>query len=100
MATQRESNSSEVQLFDSLVASKDVGRLIVLQAACLYKKYSQTGNLRRQYMPSQQQDGIVDCGLFAIAFAVEFSQGRRPGKATFEQKKMRKHLHQCLMQGP
>ena len=57
--------SCEVQLFDSLLASKDVGVLIVLQAACLYKKYSQMGNLRIRFMPSQQQDGIVDCGLYS-----------------------------------
>ena len=39
--------------------------------------------------PVHQQNGIVDCGVFAIAFATDLCHG-------FDQKKMRRHLISCL----
>ena len=52
--------------------------------------------LKIRQNPVQQQVAHVDCGLFAIAYAIELCQGRRPQAAIFVQSKMRDHLLQCL----
>ena len=44
----------------------------------------------------QQQEGTVDCGLFAIANAIEVCQGNNPEHVKFDQEKMRSHLLECL----
>ena len=44
--------------------------------------------------------GGCDCGLFAVAFAeTALANGIPPGKFTFDQSKMRKHLYACLQKG-
>ena len=35
-------------------------------------------SLRLEIVPVQQQDGVHDCGLFAIAYGTEECRGRRP----------------------
>ena len=47
-------------------------------------------------MNCQQQDGSTDCGLFAIANAVEVAAGNDPEKVIFDQTAMRPHLMSCL----
>ena len=47
-------------------------------------------------LPVQQQTGTLDCGLFAIAFAVELCDGEDPSKMVFIQEKMCNHLLTCL----
>ena len=51
--------------------------------------------------PAQVQQGGVDCGLFAIAFAYELAAGNagNPSDVSFEQGKMREHLVKCLERG-
>ena len=46
----------------------------------------------------QQQVGSIDCGLFAIAFAVEIASNGLGAafRAKFEQQEMRTHLHNCF----
>ena len=44
----------------------------------------------------QQQKGITDCGLFAIAFAVHLAFGDDVSKLTFDQSQMRQHLVRCF----
>ena len=46
-----------------------------------------------------QQVHGSDCGLFFIAFATAFANGKQPEKLKFIQEKMRKHFHQCLISG-
>ena len=46
----------------------------------------------------QQQEGAHDCGLFAVANAVEVCVGGNPEMVQFEQSKMRSHLINCLEQ--
>ena len=53
-------------------------------------------SLRLEIVPVQQQDGVHDCGLFAIAYGTEECLGRRPEPANFEQALMRQHLIKCL----
>ena len=42
------------------------------------------------------QSGSKDCGLFAVAYAVEIAYGNDPAKFIFKQSAMRQHLHNCL----
>ena len=42
------------------------------------------------------QSGYTDCGLFAIAYAVEIVNGYDPASVIFDQSKMRNHLYNCL----
>jgi len=43
----------------------------------------------------QKQTGGMDCGLFAIAFAVALMFNLHPSKLKFNQQKMRSHLVEC-----
>ena len=52
--------------------------------------------LRVEICPAQQQDGTVDCGVFAIAFATDLCSGLEPVAAIYDQEKMRQHLLTCL----
>lgn len=45
----------------------------------------------------QKQVGSHDCGLFAIANATALANGIDPATLQFQQKKMRGHLQQCLV---
>lgn len=47
----------------------------------------------------QKQTGSRDCGLFAIAFALELCSGNNPSERTFDQSKMRSHLIKCFETG-
>ena len=49
-----------------------------------------------QVLPVQQQKGSVDCGCFAIAFAVSVVLGENPAHHIYNQTKMREHLVMCL----
>ena len=44
-----------------------------------------------------QQNGSVDCGLFAIANIVALCFGYKPSKILFRQDRMRNHLISCLV---
>ena len=45
---------------------------------------------------SQQQNGVSDCGLFTIAFAVHLAPGDDAAALSFDQSKMREHLLKCF----
>ena len=45
------------------------------------------------------QGGSYDCGLFAIAFATALAHGMDPVECFFDQRKLRRHLYQCLVAG-
>ena len=73
----------------------------MLQLAKAYGGSLRTGKdghkvLKIRQVPVQQQTGCVDCGLFAIAHAVEICQGRQAERANFNQKTMRNHLFKCI----
>ena len=44
----------------------------------------------------QVQEGLTECGLFAIAFAVTLAFGDNPEACIFDQSRMRPHLHACF----
>ena len=72
-----------------------LGRDLILQIAAIFQDDSAI--LKIHKMGVQQQSGMLDCGLFSIAFAFEICEGRMP--IHFDQGKMRKHLHKCLTYG-
>ena len=43
-----------------------------------------------------QQQGTVDCGLFAVAYAVSVANGKDPAKVKFEQPSMRAFFAECI----
>ena len=43
-----------------------------------------------------EQSGSVDCGCFAIAYAVDIFLGFDPGAVFFDQGRMREHIMECL----
>ena len=92
---------NEVCIYDSLYKKGGIGRLLTLQIAKAYGGSLGTGKdrhkvLKVRQVPVQQQTGCVDCGLFAIAYAMEICQGRRAERANFKQKIMRNHLFKCI----
>ena len=44
-----------------------------------------------------KQKGVNDCGLFALAYAVDIAEGRNPAKFKYDQEKFRDHLFNCFM---
>ena len=46
----------------------------------------------------QQQVGVEDCRLFAIAFAVHAASGQNVEELEFDQARMREHLIKCFTQ--
>ena len=49
-------------------------------------------------MSVQQQLNMIDCGLFAIAFATDLLYGNLPSNVSYEHEKMRQHVLICLQQ--
>lgn len=82
-------------LYDSL--SDDLRR----QLREIYGRYfcNDAGKLVVQLPRLRHQRGSADCGLFAIAIALELCQGHDPTNIAFRQKQMRRHLEQCFLQG-
>ena len=70
---------------------------ILLQIAKIYSTAKSILQLNR--LSVQQQAGIHDCGIFAIAYAVETCHRNDVQKTVFDQKLMRKHLHDCFNNG-
>ena len=52
--------------------------------------------LNFQLEPVQQQRNGVDCGPFSVAFATSLAFRENPTKITFDDKKLRSHLLQCI----
>ena len=88
-------DEAEVYVYDSMYPS--VGTYTKKEVAsilCTKKKA-----IKLKIMDVQMQAGGSDCGLFAVAFATALANGIPPGKFTFDQSKMRKHLYACLQKG-
>ena len=52
-----------------------------------------------RFIDVQSQNGAVDCGVFAIAFATALCNGVDPHSLSLEQKEMREHLVNCYEEG-
>ena len=81
-------------VYDSLNSStyaKAVGpSLLLIQPSC-GKARIELGTIKMQ-----KQTGSVDCGLFAIACALELAKGNDPVHIQFSQTLMRKHYDNCM----
>ena len=87
-------DTTGLQLFDSLAGSK-LSACLEQQIARVYgRAESETIVVSRR--PVQQQDGRIDCGLFAIANAYHAAWGDVVEMMCFDQSAMRKHLAQCF----
>ena len=83
---------------DSLVSdSKSVNHSLEIQIAKVYSVGR--SSLKIKNLSVQQQNGTIDCGLFAVAFAVEVCQGHNPSTVSFDQSQMRTHFYTCLQRG-
>ena len=71
----------------------------MLQIAKIYSPPHPVDTLTIHILSVQQQQGIRDCGIFAIATAIEVCNGNNPERVQFNQKLMRGHLIiKCLSQ--
>ena len=82
---------------DSLGLTMSIGRELLLQIASIYKCDGDILTIRK--LGVQQQVGKMDCGLFAVAYAVEVCHGKNPAVTCFDQTKMRHHMYDCLCKG-
>lgn len=97
VTTARTLPEKHVRLYDSLPGG-DLPPFLREQLACIYA-IPDEHELDVVQVPVQTQQGGVDCGAFAIAFAVELSLGRDPSNVHFNQRKMRRHLLSCIEAG-
>ena len=88
-------NPDFVRLYDSLgsVLTRSLQKQI---AAIAFNQRSSTVTVERQTV---QRQGVNDCGVLAIAFAMSLANGRDPAMITYSPAALRSHLRQCLMSG-
>ncbi|KAI8513359.1 carbohydrate binding [Branchiostoma belcheri] len=89
----------QVRLYDSI--GTDMTASLQVQ---LYQTYSafadQESNVLTIILPEvQRQNNFFDCGLFAIAWAVDIAQGQDVSSIAYDDRKMRSHLKKCFEQG-
>jgi hypothetical protein len=96
---------SKVTVYDSNFVGKALSKPLTHQLTCLYKlkiqndkdEHNHSSNTLRVEVPYvQQQEGITDCGLFAIAYAYHSAKGNEVASLNFDQSQMRDHLVKCF----
>ncbi|XP_078681624.1 uncharacterized protein LOC144916369 [Branchiostoma floridae x Branchiostoma belcheri] len=89
----------QVRLYDSIGA--DMTASLQVQLYQTYAAFSdQERNVLTIILPEvQRQKNVFDCGLFAIAWAVDIAQGQDVSSIGYDDRKMRSHLKKCLEQG-
>ena len=93
--TAARSSYNEVTIFDSLSSyNKKLPKDILKSIAQIC--YCQEESLYITHASVQQQRNSLDCGLFAIAFAVDLAVENPPSIARYDTSKMRDHLLTCL----
>ena len=89
-----EVTQKQVKVMDSLGESLDLNDHTLIQIASLVR--SEMTSITIQKVSTQQQLGVRDCGLFAIAYSLEMCLGSRILHQRFDQNRMRHHLIECL----
>ncbi|XP_035694654.1 polycystic kidney disease protein 1-like 2 [Branchiostoma floridae] len=89
----------QVRLYDSLGVAMTPSLQIQL-----YQSYAafadQARNVLTVISPDVQRQGnVFDCGLFAIAWAVDIAEGQDVSRVAYDDRKMRSHLETCFKQG-
>jgi len=82
-----------VHIYDSLVG-KSVTLDTKVQIACLLQ--TPLPQITLKLMNIEQQQNGSDCGLYAIATALELCAGNDPIKASWHSEEMQPHLEACL----
>lgn len=89
--------NKEVFVMDSY-SMESLDEDLVVQIASIYKCDGKVLSIRNLSV-QQQNKGSVDCGLFAVAYALEACRGSRGIETNFmyfDQPRMRKHMLKCL----
>ena len=89
--------TKDAKVFVNVSLFRSVTPFVKQQIASIL--FTERSTIDLKIMDVQMQAGNADCGLFAIPFAIALVSGVLPGSLVFEQKEMRKHLHDCLQQG-
>ena len=93
--------NEEVTIYDSKY-NGELPPSLTHQLAIIYKQFADNDDdetfLNLNVPNVQQQTGVDDCGLFAIAFAVHAARGDCVGELDFDQAKMRSHVIKCFSQ--
>ncbi|XP_078662102.1 polycystin-1-like protein 2 [Branchiostoma floridae x Branchiostoma belcheri] len=88
----------QVCLYDSLGAAMTTS--LQIQLCQVYAAFAD----RERHVLSvkrptvQRQTNTVDCGLFAIAWAVDIAEGQDVPRVVYDDEKMRSHLEMCFKQ--
>ena len=82
-----------IQIYDSLNSTSTPE--LEKQMTALYSP-DNTRPQTFQVQMTQQQVGATDCGIFAIAYAVELAHGHDPSAIVYDQSEMRNHLLKCF----
>ena len=86
-------------VMDSLSLFIGLNSSSIFQICNIYKVPRTKSILKIQRLAVQQQQGVSDCGLFAVAYAMEVCAGSNPEHVQFDQCRMRNHLYNCLRHG-
>jgi hypothetical protein len=87
-----EDDKSGVRIFDSLYSDIPLSTIDTI-ISLLHPLQDQ---VEIKSMKMQEQAGLSDCGVLAIAVATSLSFGEGPTVVRWEQAKMRPHLIECL----
>ncbi len=90
---------SAVLIMDSLALFTALNQATILQLAKLYSRVIPPSQsfLNIETLAVQQQTGSSDCGVFAIANAVDICMGTNPENVRYDQGKIRAHLEDCFI---
>ena len=92
---------NEVVIYDSRYSGSELSSSLTHQLAIICRTWSEETEegeivLNVDVDNVQQQVGVNDCRLFAIAFAVHAALGESVDRLSFDQSKMRNHLIKCF----
>ena len=71
---------------------------ILNQVTALYSQENKSVPAMEQCLFPYTQTGSTDCGLYAIAYAVDLAAGNNHFDIIYDQSAMRSHLSQCILE--
>ncbi|XP_078597277.1 polycystin family receptor for egg jelly-like [Branchiostoma floridae x Branchiostoma japonicum] len=91
--------AGQVRLYDSLGVT--ITPSLQKQLYQCYAAFAdQAPNVLTVIVPDvQRQENVFDCGLFAIAWAVDIAEGQDVSRVLYDDRKLRSHLVMCFGQG-
>ena len=98
----RPANMEEVYVYDSLRSHNSRREPIIVPSfkTQLRQLYGSLGKTLTVYYPTTtQQRNFTDCGVFAVAFAVDLCAGFDPARREYEHSNMRHHIADCFQLG-